>query len=198
MGLMYPNGYTQPAREWAMNNLHEEVRKKPDQNKVMKVIDHDLPDDNSNRKMVGLSWWKVFPKQRTQADLDAEAKESKERGMPPDANHALLEEFRGNIMDYKKEILGTQPYVLLSILAVVPEYQRKGVGSILLDWGSKQADELGLHSYLEASPMGRPLYERKGYEKVREFEFDARKWGHHEDIEHVCMLRPARDANGKA
>lgn len=38
------------------------------------------------------------------------------------------------------------------ILAIVPEYQRKGAGTKLLRWGLDKADEAGVPAYLEASP----------------------------------------------
>ncbi len=198
MGLMYPNGYTESARAWAKGSLLEDRQENPDRNRIMKVIDHDLPESDSNGKVIGIGYWKFYTQERTQADLDAEDKKSEEKGHPPDCNVALLDEFHGNIDKYKREILGRQPYVLLNVLAVLPEYHRKGVGGMLIKEGLQQADQLGLQSYLEASPMGRALYQRMGYEQVREFEFDARKWGLDRDLPHVCMLRPAQVANGQS
>ncbi len=88
--------------------------------------------------------------------------------------------------------MGGKAYVLLGILAVLPSYQRCGVGSKLMDWGLPQADELKLPAYLEASPMGKGLYIKKGFQEVCEFELDAKKWGFPRDLPHVCMVRPAR------
>jgi hypothetical protein len=47
----------------------------------------------------------------------------------------------------------------------------------LTEWGIQQADEAGLETYLEASEMGRPLYERYGFEVVRDMPFDMGKYG---------------------
>lgn len=134
--------------------------------------------------------------ERTEAELKA-AEEEDDNGQPPDCNEALLEEFDNNLAKYKREILNGKPYVYLKILAVLPQYHRRGVGSMHLRSGIEKADELGLPSYLEASPMGTPLYAKMGYETVCEFDFDARKWGLGRDLPHVCMLRPGRMANGK-
>jgi len=35
---------------------------------------------------------------------------------------------------------------------------------MLLDWGTRQADRARLPAFLESSPMGKPLYERMGFQ----------------------------------
>lgn len=37
-----------------------------------------------------------------------------------------------------------------------------------MDWGMKKADELGLEFFLDATPMGKPLYEKSGFIHVEE------------------------------
>ena len=64
-----------------------------------------------------------------------------------------------------------------------------------LEWGLDIADKLGLPSYLEASPMGKGLYERMGYQPVRRMDFDAREWGLGRDLPHYIMYRPVQIAN---
>ena len=66
-----------------------------------------------------------------------------------------------------------------------------------MKWGNEQADKLGLLSYLEASPMGKPLYERFGYKEVRDLPFDARSWGLDRDLPHVIMTRQPKQMNGQ-
>lgn len=61
-----------------------------------------------------------------------------------------------------------------------------------LKWGLAEADRLGLPAYLEASPNGRPLYERWGFEPLREFPFDLRDYGAKANVPHMLMLRPAK------
>ena len=195
MGLLYPYGYTEAAREWFMRYAIEDWRKQPDKFQYLKVVDTSLPDDDPNNKIVGVASWKFYLKDRTAAELDAEDKESDERGFPPDANVPLFEEFFANIAKYKREIVGGKAYILLNLLATLPDHHRRGVGAMHLKWGNEQANKLGLQCYLEASPMGRPLYERYGYEVVRDFPFDARAWGLGRDLPHVCMLRPASEMN---
>jgi len=41
----------------------------------------------------------------------------------------------------------------------------------------QKSEELGIVAYLEAIPMGKPLYALMGYRPVRETVFDATKYG---------------------
>jgi GNAT superfamily N-acetyltransferase len=56
------------------------------------------------------------------------------------------------------------------MLGTRPEYAGRGLASRLLRWGLERADEVGLETYLSASPLGRPLYEKFGFRLVEERE----------------------------
>ncbi|KAJ6524974.1 hypothetical protein B0H19DRAFT_971566, partial [Mycena capillaripes] len=43
-----------------------------------------------------------------------------------------------------------------------PEYRRRGVRQMCMEWGMKMADELGLEVFLSAGEHGRALYEANG------------------------------------
>lgn len=51
-------------------------------------------------------------------------------------------------------------------MGVRAEYQRHGVGSLLVEYGCQMADEAGLEAYVTASPAARPLYARFGFEEM--------------------------------
>lgn len=51
-------------------------------------------------------------------------------------------------------------------MAVHPEYQRQGVGSIMMEDICKQADQRCAHVYVLASPAGVNLYSKFGLETV--------------------------------
>jgi hypothetical protein len=53
--------------------------------------------------------------------------------------------------------------LVLEIMFTHPEHRRRGAGTILMDWGVKLADQLGLESFIQASEMGKLLYLRHGY-----------------------------------
>lgn len=55
---------------------------------------------------------------------------------------------------------------------VDPEWQRKGVGRLALEWGMSQARMERVPILMKASPAGLELYERAGFVKLEKEEFD--------------------------
>ena len=54
-------------------------------------------------------------------------------------------------------------YVDLEMLGTLPECQGRGAAGQLIRWGLEQADRDGVEAYIEASPVGAPIYERFGW-----------------------------------
>lgn len=83
-------------------------------------------------------------------------------------------------------------HLLLFILYVDPTYQRqgggKGVGSMMMQWGNELADQLMLPCWLEASPYGRGLYAKYGYEVVETVKLVTPSFV----SEYTHMRRPAK------
>lgn len=77
----------------------------------------------------------------------------------------------------------------LKLLHTDPDHQRRGAGGRCLQWGTLEADRLGLQSYLEASKEGRPLYEKYGFKEVDRIVVDLSKWGGEEDGVAYLMVR---------
>ncbi|KAK5112967.1 hypothetical protein LTR62_003789 [Meristemomyces frigidus] len=192
MGLMYPNGYSQEAREHSMQRTLKSWRKYPDRIKKMKVIDTSLPENDKYKKIVGVADWLFYPHERTAEEIEAESAEGKEDGPPPGGDAALMQDFFGALGKVGREYHGTQPLVRLHILATLPEHHRRGVGAMQMRWGFAEADKLGLAVWLEGSPIGTPLYKRHGFETVGWLDWDARKWGSEKDVPHAIMVRPAK------
>ncbi|THZ97690.1 hypothetical protein D6C82_06276 [Aureobasidium pullulans] len=69
------------------------------------------------------------------------------------------------IMEVRKRLF-TEPYCQLHICFTDPDYQRRGIGSMMLQWGSDLADQLFLPSWVEASPAGNFLYRKFGYKDI--------------------------------
>ncbi|KEQ85175.1 hypothetical protein M438DRAFT_318351 [Aureobasidium pullulans EXF-150] len=69
------------------------------------------------------------------------------------------------IMGVRKSLF-TEPYCQLHICFTDPDYQRRGIGSMMLQWGSDLADQLFLPSWVEASPAGNFLYRKFGYKDI--------------------------------
>lgn len=60
----------------------------------------------------------------------------------------------------------TQDYLILNLMNVLPEYERKGVGATLLKEGIEMARKANVPIYLLATPAGRGFYERHGFEAL--------------------------------
>ena len=64
---------------------------------------------------------------------------------------------------------------VLDICFVHPIYRRRGIGTLLMEWGIKIADERGLESYIDATEEGIPLYEKHKYTMAPRVDFMAEK-----------------------
>lgn len=59
------------------------------------------------------------------------------------------------------------------IVNLLPEFRRRGAASLVMEWGTKKADELGMDSFVESTEIAVPLYEKHGFVKVDHFSVDA-------------------------
>jgi ribosomal protein S18 acetylase RimI-like enzyme len=99
--------------------------------------------DTSNGKIVGVAHWKVYEKQRTPEEVEATLGEDQKDPVANAEIHINLDArgiFMKNIWTSRREVLGGQPNVMLGVLTVLPEYQRRGVGKLLVQWGVDEAD----------------------------------------------------------
>jgi len=54
------------------------------------------------------------------------------------------------------------------VLCIDPDYQRKGLGRMLLRWGLDKADAEGKRAFLTSTPEGKPLYLSEGMKEMGE------------------------------
>lgn len=64
---------------------------------------------------------------------------------------------------------------VLNILFTHPEHRGKGVASLVMEWGLERADELGLETYIEATDVGKPVYEKFGFDAIEMSELHLEK-----------------------
>lgn len=84
--------------------------------------------------------------------------------------------------------------LVCSIMMVVPDCQRMGIGSRLLEDGLRVADEAGLPTWLGASDQGLSLYLKHGFVIDEVLEVDLGKYGCEGIETQRCMVRPGRKA----
>lgn len=99
------------------------------------------------------------------------------RFRPPEINKPLADATVGARFLERAKILGSSDFLMLKELYVLPEYQRRGLGGLLVGWGARKADEDGLLAYTEASPEGQGLYLGWGFAEKGRIRVDLEPWG---------------------
>jgi GNAT superfamily N-acetyltransferase len=118
---------------------------------------------------IAVAKWNFFLKEQTPEQLDR----TLHIPQPGEEGHVASESpILQHLMGSRREVMGTRPFIYLHMLATHPKHHRRGAGGKLVEWGVLQADDLKLPMYLEASPEARPVYERWGFEMVKEVVFD--------------------------
>jgi GNAT superfamily N-acetyltransferase len=69
-----------------------------------------------------------------------------------------------------------QRHMLCKALFTEPSFERRGMGSALVEYGNRLADEAGLPIFLQGSPFGYPIYKKHGFETVQYLDVDLREW----------------------
>ncbi|GAB7355429.1 hypothetical protein MBLNU459_g5940t1 [Dothideomycetes sp. NU459] len=127
-------------------------------NRYIKVLREDPDDvwikvvDRSTGKIAAASNWKILQSLTPAVPLELEPSWFAE--LEPDRAQrarAILEEVR----EHEK----TWPVPRLT-------FQRRGMGSMMLQWGVDLADQLFLPAYVSASPAGNQLYKRFGFQNT--------------------------------
>jgi GNAT superfamily N-acetyltransferase len=149
-------------------NVLKETLTKPDAH-VFKCVDTDLHD-----KLIAVAKWSVYEEPRAMEQIE---KTFVVRPTSVEENRKARIEFMSGIFKSRREIMGERPHVILDSLICHPDFQRRGAGRQLVQWGLDRADELGLPAYLEGSAAGKGLYRKMGYQPIREIIFDGRPYG---------------------
>lgn len=136
-------------------------------------------DKRTGEMVAGARWCHIKPRDPGASERTwEEVEEGFKRAEPyNESDPKLFHAFHDLCSSNKRDILEKKSYFMLDTLVTLPNHERRGAGSMLVRWGTERADEAGLEAYLEASPMGAPMYARHGFEPVKKVEFDLRKYG---------------------
>jgi GNAT superfamily N-acetyltransferase len=79
----------------------------------------------------------------------------------------------GNGDPIRQKVMGDEPHWYLAPLYVLPDFQGRGVASLLLDWAIQRADATTPPTpmYLESSPRARKIYEHVGFVPIGDANF---------------------------
>ncbi|KAI1337259.1 acyl-CoA N-acyltransferase [Xylariaceae sp. FL0016] len=150
--------------------------------------------DPDTGKIVGMASWDVFwrpgeegawPKPPGAEWLQGKEREKAETVLVP-------------LWDMHEKLFGKRRHVYLPTMAVHPDYQRRGIGRLLMQWGIDMAEKLGLPIYLEATDAGFPLYKSMGFERLTHVSVihKAEVTGSAEDTNVPLMVKMPSKARG--
>lgn len=130
-------------------------------------------------RIVCASNWKIFPtyvtpkegeQRKNKTDKPADAAAADKAVEQPAFAYLETEQERIDAAIVTADFLGRrrrecrEAHVLCFTLFTDQEYQGKGCGRRMMQWGNDVADALMLPCWIEASPAGEPLYRQMGYE----------------------------------
>ncbi|KAF2218829.1 hypothetical protein BDZ85DRAFT_64676 [Elsinoe ampelina] len=85
-----------------------------------------------------------------------------------------------------------EDFIFLDQVKTLPDYQGKGAGSMLVQWGAELADKEGLPTRLEATPFGMTLYKKFDFEGLAEVHHDVSRFGGPSRYTHTLMVRKSK------
>lgn len=97
----------------------------------------------------------------------------------PGLNRKLYDAYFGEMRRRREKIYRdkNEDYVYMCVLVTDPAAQRRGVGKKLLQAGLKEVDKAGLECFINASPEGKGLYSKFGWEDVTHVTVDLKEYG---------------------
>lgn len=84
----------------------------------------------------------------------------------------LAVDFFGTMVKAHRKYMGDRPHYYLECIATHEDWRRKGAAGLLMRWGLERADVDRLPCFLEATPKGKPIYERFGFRTLGEAVFE--------------------------
>ncbi|KAK6216345.1 hypothetical protein LQW54_003548 [Pestalotiopsis sp. IQ-011] len=128
---------------------------------VTRIVEEEPEKPKDAEQEVAASAPVAEPKQQKYADND----------VPDGADPFLCQNFFSALTKasekwYTKDMLG------LSLICTSPHHHRRGAAKALIVPMLDLADSHGITTYLEATPAGKPIYERLGFRQVDSLNFD--------------------------
>ncbi|KAE8837580.1 hypothetical protein PTNB85_04915 [Pyrenophora teres f. teres] len=78
------------------------------------------------------------------------------------------ESFLLPLWNIREKLWLNERYAYCHVMAVHPDFQRRGVGELIFKFGTAIAQQAGLPLYIESSKKGTRLYEKMGCKKLEE------------------------------
>jgi len=114
-------------------------------------------------KIIAAALWKICPTNPFEHPDDHSEAYWFPEGGQRDFVTNCLERF-----DAPRQRMAPRPQLYLNIIYTHPDYRRQGAGDMIMDWGIKKAEEMGVEMWLDATIYGIPLYKKHGFVVVNE------------------------------
>lgn len=72
------------------------------------------------------------------------------------------------LWEAREKLWMNEKYIYAHVMAVHPDFQRKGVGQLIFDYGTTISRQTGLPVYVESSKEGIKFYEKVGCKRLKE------------------------------
>lgn len=188
--LIWPQHWTENGRQAGS----ERMRKSQKSNRNSAYI---KAVDEKTREVVGMAIWEIYSSDCGD-ELELEEINILPENFAASDHHRLaaIAMKRCFLRDRHDAIRRTKGnLVCLDVLAVDPAYHKRGIGDALVRWGTVKADQLGAETVVEASVVGRGVYERNGFKVVAEVVVDVPEACKGFEIPaelHTWMVRPKK------
>ncbi|KAL8708855.1 MAG: hypothetical protein Q9220_006311 [cf. Caloplaca sp. 1 TL-2023] len=191
IGRLWPDVDRQVKHEYDIKLLQRHFAQK----ELLGSVFHKLVD-TENGKIVAFSKWKYGYTLTPEQQAEKEKLDTK-RFHPPGSNETLYNDFFSQLDARRKKYCGDDKdyfsqlttIIVLHILMVIPDYQRRGLGAMLIREGLAAADRDEAKCYIEASPAGLELYKRYGWKQVDEIVLDMKPHGGSGMATEVLLIR---------
>jgi GNAT superfamily N-acetyltransferase len=189
------SNFLSPLPEISAEDLEESAARRRNGLKENRFGHYLKVTDAETGRMIAFAHWDINLEDRTQEELDKVASVAP---TPPNSHPEAWNEFFSHLADARRSILGVKPTACLLVLVTHPDHHRRGAGAMLVKYGCDKADEAGIPGYLEASQLGKPLYERFGFKELYHREFPLEKYGGTGVDRNSVMVRPAKGSADEA
>ena len=148
----------------------------------VKVVDTAADDE-----ILAIARWHHYPDgwptENLWMEIDTFAPPPAEPNFPPGLDGPELIEFINAATAQRLTWdLTSGPCWILTTLVTRSGYRKKGAGGMIVDWGAKEAEKMGVPACLEADPDAVGMYEKHGF----------KKWQHDDDGGELGVIRMYR------
>ncbi|KAE8371869.1 acyl-CoA N-acyltransferase [Aspergillus bertholletiae] len=154
---------------------------------LITVVDTDADPAKDEPSIVGFALWSlpapVANVSTTEAQSGAksvgveEKEEELEDGFsapwPESCDATFCERFFGRNHERQVETMGGKRYYYVDVLGTHPAARRKGVATMMMNWGLERARQEGVEVYLSSTQAGKLVYEKLGFEVRSTADFDG-------------------------